>query len=579
MVLALNLAPSFAIGSLAGTLTPTAVSTGDDLRQYLFELSLATDFTPHRNTLNAIQETLQAAGRTAGRLKYLPQLSGSDPAAIAQALSEITYNDAALQVLVASGAFQATVDIAALPDIAAAAHTLSTLTSRAPLPGEALASSVATDGSDGRYWRRTAAALTGAPLSIVLSSLSLATGGVLSPVLLIGAGLALATGALPYQQWRRLALEMIEAAKSGPIGPNQTAAFFRAFKTPGGVHESLFSLRPSTEDVITAIHESRGPAGIPTPSHDDAWRVVRNFANVGTVASWSLQVDPSGKLYDRLAAAVGLGILQQLNWQPTVLHPERFEELRALQEEGYTVIFISNHRSHFDILVTVALLRDFSPRIVAKKELSLAPVLGWTPFHRPWNIVNPGNWRIGHLTLGGKRVFLPYPGFLHDDGLLGGAGHLLVDRADSTEAIQVMNENARRVVGEGHALYAYAEGTRSPTRDRRYEFGMRPFKDGIFHVAESLGEKVVIVPLAYYGNGRLLPKDLGQDFKEGPMRNQPVVLMPGQPIFVDQERARSGLTGKTLAKHLNLTTWHALWTMLGPLQELMNEEPDRALAV
>src|SRR5207244_11768116 len=58
-------------------------------------------------------------------------------------------------------------------------------------------------------------------------------------------------------------------------------------------------------------------------------------------------------------------------------------------------VFVSNHRSQFDILAVITALLDFQLRWVAKVELTRVPVFGWALKHAGHVIIDRSNHRQG----------------------------------------------------------------------------------------------------------------------------------------------------------------------------------------
>src|SRR5262245_29737092 len=121
-------------------------------------------------------------------------------------------------------------------------------------------------------------------------------------------------------------------------------------------------------------------------------------------------------------------------------------------------IFMSNHRSQFDILAVVAALPEFQLRWVAKKELTRVPIFGWALQH---------------------------------------TGHVIIDRSDHAQAVASLRP-ARAQMLEGISVVIFPEGTRGPAD------GLLPFKKGGFMLALETG--FPIVPIAVRGSDQVLPR-------------------------------------------------------------------------
>ena len=109
-------------------------------------------------------------------------------------------------------------------------------------------------------------------------------------------------------------------------------------------------------------------------------------------------------------------------------------------------VFMSNHRSQYDILAVVVALPEFQLRWVAKKELTRIPVFGWAL----------------------KR-----------------AGHVIIDRSDSAQAVASLRA-ARAQMLEGISVVIFPEGTRSTAGE-----ALLPLKKGGFMLALETGFPIV----------------------------------------------------------------------------------------
>jgi 1-acyl-sn-glycerol-3-phosphate acyltransferase len=122
-------------------------------------------------------------------------------------------------------------------------------------------------------------------------------------------------------------------------------------------------------------------------------------------------------------------------------------------------VFMSNHRSQFDILAVVAALQDFQLRWVAKVELTRVPVFGWALKH---------------------------------------TGHIIIDRSNHVQSVASLRA-ARSKMEEGVSVVIFPEGTRSPA-----DQALLPFKKGGFMLALETG--FPIVPIAVRGSREILPR-------------------------------------------------------------------------
>ena len=121
-------------------------------------------------------------------------------------------------------------------------------------------------------------------------------------------------------------------------------------------------------------------------------------------------------------------------------------------------IIIANHESWFDVWALAGCL-PIDARFVAKKELARVPIFG-----RAWKA----------------------------------CGHISIDRADRTTAIESMTRAGRQVKEEGLHMVLFAEGTRCP------DGALHPFKKGPFVMAIEGG--VPIVPVGLVGSRPIMPK-------------------------------------------------------------------------
>jgi 1-acyl-sn-glycerol-3-phosphate acyltransferase len=122
-------------------------------------------------------------------------------------------------------------------------------------------------------------------------------------------------------------------------------------------------------------------------------------------------------------------------------------------------VFMSNHRSQFDILAVVMALHEIQLRWVAKVELTRIPVFGWALKH---------------------------------------TGHIIIDRSDTRQSVASLRA-ARAKMDAGVSVVIFPEGTRS-TPDKE----LLPFKKGGFMLA--LETDVPIVPIAVCGSREILPR-------------------------------------------------------------------------
>src|SRR5881397_329981 len=122
-------------------------------------------------------------------------------------------------------------------------------------------------------------------------------------------------------------------------------------------------------------------------------------------------------------------------------------------------VFMSNHRSQFDVLAVIAALPEYQLRWVAKVELTRVPVFGWA---------------------------------------LRRSGHIIIDRSDSTQAVRSLRAAELRM-REGISVMIFPEGTRATPRDT-----LLRFKKGGFMMALDTG--VPIVPMVVRDSDKVLPR-------------------------------------------------------------------------
>jgi 1-acyl-sn-glycerol-3-phosphate acyltransferase len=142
-------------------------------------------------------------------------------------------------------------------------------------------------------------------------------------------------------------------------------------------------------------------------------------------------------------------------------------------------VFMSNHRSQFDILAVVTALEDFQLRWVAKKELTRVPVFGWA---------------------------------------LQNAGHIIIDRSDHAQAVASLRA-ARAKMQEGVSVVIFPEGTRAAPDQT-----LLPFKKGGFMLALETG--FPIVPVVVRGSAAVLPN------RSTHIRSGEIEVVVGAPIPV-----------------------------------------------
>ncbi|MEE9912002.1 MAG: 1-acyl-sn-glycerol-3-phosphate acyltransferase [Deltaproteobacteria bacterium] len=124
---------------------------------------------------------------------------------------------------------------------------------------------------------------------------------------------------------------------------------------------------------------------------------------------------------------------------------------------GKPQVFMANHQSDFDILITLAHVPG-QFRWIAKKELFAIPIFGRA---------------------------------------MKGAGYIEIDRQNHEKAMQSLDLAALRI-RQGKSVMTFPEGTRS--RDGE----IKAFKQGTFYLAIQSG--VPVVPITIIGSGDIMPK-------------------------------------------------------------------------
>ena len=161
-------------------------------------------------------------------------------------------------------------------------------------------------------------------------------------------------------------------------------------------------------------------------------------------------VSPGENKIHRLARLWAKMLLILSNTRVTVIGAENVRI-------GKPQIFMANHQSDFDILIVLG----FVPgqfRWIAKKELFKIPVFRTA---------------------------------------MRNAGYIEIDRQQHEKALKSLDVAAQKI-REGKSVMTFPEGTRS--KDGK----IKPFKQGMFHLAIKAG--VPIVPISIVGAGGIMPK-------------------------------------------------------------------------
>lgn len=198
-------------------------------------------------------------------------------------------------------------------------------------------------------------------------------------------------------------------------------------------------------------------------------------------------LDPYAERADRLIRYWAKGNLWACRVSVRVRGLDRLEPERAY-------VFMSNHRSQFDILTLMAALRAFPLRWVAKHELRKVPILG---------------------------------------ACMARTHQILVDRDSRTQAVATLRK-VRELLAAGISVVFFPEGTRS--LDGR----LLPFRPGGFMAAVEAGAPVV--PLTINGSHAVLPPG---DWK---VRSGEIEVVVGAPIAVRGDGSRKAARAALLAE-------------------------------
>lgn len=144
------------------------------------------------------------------------------------------------------------------------------------------------------------------------------------------------------------------------------------------------------------------------------------------------------------------------------------------------VLFVSNHRSYFDILV-IHTTSTKRPGFVAKKEMEKFPLLNW--------------WM--------KNICC-----------------LFLDRKDLRSGVQMIKDGAA-FIQKGHSMVICPEGTRNQKEE------MLPFKEGSLKMAEKAG--CAVIPVTLIDTDQLLEARPGFDIRKGHVK-----VIYGKPIYLSE---------------------------------------------
>ncbi|MDE6433329.1 MAG: 1-acyl-sn-glycerol-3-phosphate acyltransferase [Lachnospiraceae bacterium] len=144
------------------------------------------------------------------------------------------------------------------------------------------------------------------------------------------------------------------------------------------------------------------------------------------------------------------------------------------------VLFVSNHRSYFDVLV-IHTTSTKRPGFVAKKEMEKFPLLNW--------------WM--------KNICC-----------------LFLDREDLRSGVQMIKDGAA-LIQNGHSMVICPEGTRNQKEE------MLPFKVGSLKIAEKAGCSVI--PVTLIDTDQLLEARPGFDIRKGHVK-----VIYGEPVYLSK---------------------------------------------
>ena len=177
----------------------------------------------------------------------------------------------------------------------------------------------------------------------------------------------------------------------------------------------------------------------------------------------------------RIIQAVFRLILKVTGADITIIGHERVPKDQA-------VLYIGNHRSYFDILLTYVLCPD-TTGYIAKKEMEPIPLLS--------------NWMK----------------YLHC---------LFLDRKDLKAGLKTILEGVEKVK-KGISIWIFPEGTRNSNEEHT---DLLPFREGSLKIAEKSG--CAVIPVAMVGNADIFENHLPR------IRKTDVTIRYGQPIYLKE---------------------------------------------
>ncbi|HEX5037801.1 MAG TPA: lysophospholipid acyltransferase family protein [bacterium] len=353
-----------------------------------------------------------------------------------------------------------------------------------------------------------------------------------TPTGFLAASSAVLAGALYGMKHRNSAKQRLYAAAAqSPLNFEAVWGYFGSFNRVIPTADPL-PIAANDGDVIETIRRSSAAGGKPKLSIPSTLRLATDFLSLGSATVEGLKKSASKDVYNRLAQAIGVGTLSRTGWQPTILNAERLEQVAEYRRQRKNVIFVSNHRSHLDILLAVALLRDFDIRFVAKDDLLSIPVLG---------------------------------------DILRLAEHFTVDREHDDKRLDKVMAWGVDMFHKGMSPFFFIEGTRLDTPNRSEEVGMRPPEIGAATLAAMFPKNTVIVPIVSYGFGSLLRKSEMKALSQGTMLHQPTMTSILEPIDVSQVLDADPALSEREEVRLNSLLWGRMWRELSLIQAYMND--------
>lgn len=177
---------------------------------------------------------------------------------------------------------------------------------------------------------------------------------------------------------------------------------------------------------------------------------------LATLLICALLVD-TGKIYDRPSRLYRM-LLNSASWialkvTRVHVHVTGAEELPC----GQKILFVGNHVSNFDPIVTWVAFKKWDISYLSKQENFKIPLFG--------RIIR-------------KCSFLP------------------IDREDPRKAIGTINQAAELLQSQTVSIGVYPEGTRSRSGE------LLPFRDGVFKIAKKAGAPIAVIAVS--GTNRIV---------------------------------------------------------------------------